>query len=264
MIGGLILAALAALLVISLSRANNQPSQISQVLVVMAARDIPELVPVSADALIVKPFPADFVPVGAIAGPELAVGKYTTTRIVKDAIIVAAYLSPTRRAGNVAASVPRGKVAVAFPGNDILSTTGSIRAGDRVDILLSLILPQQQTPAPGGPPPTGRDGPVQATTAISVQTTMQNVEVLAVGQEVAPAPGLPGSPAARTGATQTIITFLVDHQDALVLKFIKDSGGVIDLALRSPDDSQAVQTDAVTLSTIYDQFKFRLSGPLRP
>ena len=55
-----------------------------------------------------------------------------------------------------------------------------------------------------------------------------------------------------------------DHQDALVLKFIKDSGGVIDLALRSPDDNQAVQTDAVTLSTIYDQFKFRLSGPLRP
>jgi Flp pilus assembly protein CpaB len=104
---------------------------------------------------------------------------------------------------------------------------------------------------------------VQTTSTLSVQTTMQNVEVLAVGQE-ATAPSNSVSPLAGGRQPGNVITFLVDHQDALVLKFIKDSGGVIDLALRSPDDSQAVQTDAVTLSTIYDQFKFRLAGPLRP
>jgi pilus assembly protein CpaB len=152
-------------------------------------------------------------------------------------------------------------VAVAFPGNDILSGIGAVRAGDRVDILLSLPLPQQQQTTPGAPPTT-HQGAVQASSGISVQTTMQNVEVLAVGQE-ATAPSNQGSAGGR-GAGGPVITFLVDHQDALVLKFIKDSGGVIDLALRSPDDNQAVQTDAVTISTIYDQFKFRLSGPLRP
>jgi pilus assembly protein CpaB len=265
MIGGIVLAVLSALLVISISRQNNVPTEVRQVLVVMAARDIPELVPVSADALVVKPFPADFVPTGAIAAPEQAVGKFTTTRIVKDQILLQAHLSPTRRAGNVAASVPKGKVAIAFPGTDILSGTGAVRAGDRVDILLSLILPQQQQTTPGAPPPPTLNpaNPVQTANPISVQTTMQNVEVLSVGQEVTVAPGPAGTVAGQR-TTSTVITFLVDHQDALVLKFIKDSGGVIDLALRSPDDSQAVQTEAVTLSTIYDQFKFRLSGPLRP
>jgi pilus assembly protein CpaB len=260
MVGGLLLAVLSGLLVISISRTSNQPAEVKQVYVIMAARDIPELVPVSADALVVKPFPADFVPAGAIAAPEQAVGKFTTTRIIKDQILLGAHLSPTRRAGNVAASVPKGKVAIAFPGNDILSGLGAVRAGDRVDILLSLPLPQQQQTTPGAPP-TAHQGSVQATSNISVQTTMQNVEVLAVGQE-ATAPSNQGSVGGR--AAGPVITFLVDHQDALVLKFIKDSGGVIDLALRSPDDNQAVQTDAVTLSTIYDQFKFRLSGPLRP
>jgi pilus assembly protein CpaB len=260
MVGGLLLAVLSGLLVISISRTSNQPAEVKQVYVIMAARDIPELVPVSADALVVKPFPADFVPAGAIAAPEQAVGKFTTTRVIKDQILLSAHLSPTRRAGNVAASVPKGKVAIAFPGNDILSGIGAVRAGDRVDILLSLPLPQQQQTTPGAPP-TAHQGSVQATSNISVQTTMQNVEVLAVGQE-ATAPSNQASVGGR--AAGPVITFLVDHQDALVLKFIKDSGGVIDLALRSPDDNQAVQTDAVTLSTIYDQFKFRLSGPLRP
>jgi pilus assembly protein CpaB len=263
MIGGLLLAVVSGLLVVSISRANNVPPEVRQVLVVVAARDIPELVPVFADALVVKPFPEGFVPAGAISAPEQAVGKFTTTRIIKDQIIVAAQLSPTRRAGNVAASVPKGKVAVAFPGNDILSGIGAIRAGDRVDILLTLNLPRQDTTAPGAPPPTSQLSPVQTTSTLSVQTTMQNVEVLAVGQEAT----APSNTVSALGAGRqpgNVITFLVDHQDALVLKFIKDSGGIIDLALRSPDDSQAVQTDAVTLSTIYDQFKFRLAGPLRP
>jgi Flp pilus assembly protein CpaB len=124
-------------------------------------------------------------------------------------------------------------------------------------------LPQQQQTTPGAPPPTTHQGSVQATSNISVQTTMQNVEVLAVGQE-ATAPSNQASLGGGGRGAGLVITLLVDHQDALVLKFIKDSGGVIDLALRSPDDNQAVQTDAVTISTIYDQFKFRLSGPLRP
>lgn len=267
MFGGLVLALVSALLVISISRTANIPAEVPQVMVVMATRDIPELVPVSADALTLRPFPSAFVPSGAIGALDQAVGKFTTTRIVKDQIIVAAQLSPTRRAGNIAASVPRGKVAVAFPGNDILSGTGAIRAGDRVDILVTLNLPRDQQAAPGAPPPTGRDSLFQSTTSLSTQTTMQNVEVLAVGQDLsssAPssAPGQVGVQR-QTTANQTVITFLVDHQDALVLKFIKDAGGVIDLALRSPNDSQAVQTDAVTLNTIFDQFKFRLAGPLR-
>ena len=46
-----------------------------------------------------------------------------------------------------------------------------------------------------------------------------------------------------------MIGFLVDHQDALIIKFIKDAGGTIDLVLRSIEDQQVVRTDAVTMDS---------------
>ena len=257
MIGGLLLAVV-AVLVVSISRANNVAPEVRQVLVVVAARDIPELVPVSADALMVKPFPDGFVPAGAISAPEQAVGKFTTTRLVKDPIVVVSTSSPTRRAGNVAASVPKGKVAVAFPGNDILADIGAIRAGDRVDILLSLDLPRRPVAVPARPVPrrAARVGPDD----LDLQRPDDDAECRGVGRraggvravEYRQRPGGGGHRATSSPSSST--------SGCSGAQFIKDSGGVIDLALRSPDDSPAVQTDAVTLSTIYDQFRFHLLG----
>ena len=55
---------------------------------------------------------------------------------------------------------------------------------------------------------------------------------------------------------------LLDHQDALVLKYAKDSGGVIDLALRAPDDTAQVKTDTVTIDLIFERFNYRRPAPV--
>ena len=54
---------------------------------------------------------------------------------------------------------------------------------------------------------------------------------------------------------------LVNAQDALVLKYAKDSGGIVDLALRAPGDNQQVTTDPVTIDRLFARFNFQRPGP---
>ena len=53
-----------------------------------------------------------------------------------------------------------------------------------------------------------------------------------------------------------IISFLVDPQEALILKYIKDSGGIIDMIVRSLDATQVNATDPVNVDYLVDLYKF--------
>jgi len=269
MLAGVLLAVVAGMLVLGIVRQAHaeRVAQVKQVLVVMAAKDIPDGTAVSADELSMQPFPADFVPAGAIAAPEQAVGKYTTTQITKGQIVLNDQLSTNIRAGELALSVPSGKVAVALPMNDLMSANGAIKAGDRVDVLLTVDLQEIQAKLPGAAvtPVASSDNAKNPVT----QMTLQDVEVLSVGQGLdqqssGGASGLTGSSATTAGnpAAKGAVILLLDPQDALVVKYAKDSGGVVDLALVSPDDSQQVKTDPVTIDQLFQRFNFQRPGPV--
>lgn len=262
MLVGVVVAFLASLMVLAMARqaSAQQRAEVPQVLVVMASRDVPEGIVLAADALTVQAFPADFVPQGAIPAPEQAVGKYTVTRLTKGQILLANQLSPTKRAGNLALSVPPGKVAVALPMTDLMSNAKAINPGDRVDILLTIDLVVVNTggagapPAgapPAGAPPAGGGGGKNPIT----QATLQNVEILSVGEAEESSPST--NEVTTSGRRTPAIIVLLDHQDAIVLKYAKDSGGVIDLALRAPDDTAQVRTDPMTIDLLFERFNFR-------
>ena len=144
-------------------------------------------------------FPSDFVPHGAVANPEQAIGKYTTTQITKGQIVLSNQLSDTLRAGNLSLSVPSGMEAVALPLTDLMSTNGAIKAGDHVDILLTLDLEEiQLKSADAAATPDVPSGGGNAKNPIT-QTTLQNVEVIAVGQALRMAPAGSGSSATTAG-----------------------------------------------------------------
>ena len=260
MLGGIVLAVVAGLIVFTTTRQAKADStaQVKQVLVVMANRDIPDGSAVSADALTMQPFPADFVPQGAVAQPEQAVGKYATTHITKGQIVLSNQLSETKRVGELSLSVPSGKVAVALPMTDLMSTNGAIKAGDHVDIVLTLDLKEirldSATGAPVAAPADNAKNPV-------TQTTLQNVEVLSVGQVEDSSSGTSSAGTSSSNRIQAVIV-LLDPQDALVLDYAKNSGGIVDLALRSPDDTQQVKTDSVTIDYLFQRFNFQRPGPV--
>ena len=290
---GLILALGAAYMVLNVSKqqavqAVASPTPIPKSYVVVAARDLPENAAVSSDDLTKQELPTDLAPPGAIAAPEIAVGKYTTTTIYKGEIIVAPLLADNKRVSLLAQQIPDGKVAMAVTVNDTLNSLGVLRPGDHVDIVLTLdlesILPQtptagnaasrQQNGSSSSSSSNGQEpqGPIQKST----QLTIQNVQILAVGApagDTSSSPSPSGQQTPGPGASPTprptpavispkTLTFLLSHQDAVTLKFIKDSGGSMDLVLRSPTDNQVAETHAETLDNIYREFHFKFAQPV--
>lgn len=263
---GVVLAAVAGFMVFGIVRQAHaeRVAQIEQVLVVMATTDIANGTAVAADQLALQPFPADFVPAGAIAAPEQAVGKYTVTQITKGQIVLGNQLSPTKQVGAMALSIPEGKVAVALPMTDLMSANGAIKAGDRVNVLLTLDLKEIRADSEGtGEETVDSGGNVRNPVT---QMTLQGIEVLAVGQWPDEESG-GGTSATTIGSTSSssrngAVILLVDPQDALVVKYAKDSGGVVDLALVASGDTQQVHTDPVTIDHIFARFNFKRPAPV--
>ena len=272
MLVGLGLAAMAAMLVLGMAQQQQQQQlaqQVKQVYVVTASRDIPENTIISPEMLAVKAFPADFAPAGAVATIEEAAGKYAVTRLFRDSVLLRAQLSGTKRARDVASNLPPGKVGFWFPMPSLISATGGLKTGDRVDVLLTIKWALNEDDS----------GKRSEGNLYTTQTTLQNVEIFAVGtveQFVSDSGGAAplGSSAnaaareasqsaarASRAGDQGALVVLVDHQDAVILKFVKDIDGIVDIVLRSADDAQVVKTDSISNDALIDRFKFRI--PLR-
>ena len=259
---GLALAGMAAFLVIQIARQASQApaaAPVPQVALVTAARDIADQTEITADAVAVRQYPANLAPAGALSSPDQAIGRFASGFIPRDGIIVAGQVALSRRAANLSERIPSGRVVIWLPMPDLLASANVLRPGDRVDILLTL--------PTGG---TGGGGGAGQGAGVSTQSTLQNVEVFAIGgeelgraaPEPTPAPG--GQPAAGgqaqrpPGPAARAVGFLVDHQDAVIMKFVKDSGGTIDLAVRSAEEQQIVRTDPVALESLVERFRFRV------
>jgi pilus assembly protein CpaB len=143
---------------------------------------------------------------------------------------------------------------------DLLAGQVGFKPGDRLDILLSLKL--SQAAAAAGI--TADSGGSSSGSGMSTQTTLQNIEIFAIGEQAqAGVQASSGGVSARTSASAQPLALLVDHQDAIIIKYIKDSGGTIDFALRSSDEERIVRTDAVTVDSIAERFRFRVPQEVR-
>jgi pilus assembly protein CpaB len=267
---GLALAGLAVVLVMGIARQATEAShaQVRQVDVVTARRDIAQDSLVTADALDVKTFPADFAPAGAVSSLDDVVGKYSRGFIPTGQIVVAGQLESALPTPNLSDRITPGMVVMWLPMPDVLVNQNIMHPGDRVDILLTA--PVRST---DGSTDKSADG-------LSTQTTLQDVLVYRVGNDEfdqpfasASAQSTPtqGSSTSLTGSSSSksaanngprTIGFLVDHQDAVTMKFVKDAGGTIDLVMRSQGDQQVVRTDGVTLDSLADRFHFRVPQPV--
>jgi Flp pilus assembly protein CpaB len=289
--GGLILLVLGVVIAVGVASFVFQQAQkaaetarLESVEVLVAAQDIPERTMVAAPFLTTKRMLPTSLPPSALARPTDAVGKMTTGPILAGEFILPGKLAEADGRAGLTYAIPKGKVVITMPASDIL-TTGAVRAGDHVDLLVTIKPPEDNKQAPqlGPPAPSGTPAPAPAqaqaspTPAVDVeigttQTTMQNLKVLAIGA-VLPAKATEdektkGATAAQAPVTtpQTLITFAVERQDALTLKALKDDPERIklELVLRGAGDDEVAKTDPVTLVTIVDRYQFRAVATPRP
>lgn len=248
--------------------------------IVIAAQNIPRGAVITASDVTLRGWPVEVLPEGAFTDTQAVIGKVARVDIPRQKPIVPEDLAVVpeeiaRRGSEAALFVPPGKVAFAFPVDEAAAVAFNLAPGDKVDVLVTFSFVQARRLdedlvrrltalgiEPGAAAQAARlEPPEQLYDRVS-QLLLQNVEVLAVGTFEAPsrpqptpaptpAPGPTPTPTPRP--RQQYIVLLVSQQDALVLQWLRESGAVVDFALRNPTDNQVVRTNPVTLESLMAQ-----------
>jgi len=185
--------------------------------VVVAATDLPLAAKLRIEDLKVIEWPADHIPPGAVSDPKEMVGRVLISRVLAQQPLLPGMLAAKNAGSGLAALIPADMRAIAVRVDDVVGVAGFIHADDRVDVLVTM------RPSYQG---------AESTTKVF----LQNIKVLAVGQEV------DNGDKNRLHATQaTVATLLVSPQDAERLVLAQTEGRIM-LTLRSWTDSRPVET----------------------
>jgi pilus assembly protein CpaB len=255
---GLIAAIAAALLVFYLSTPPPPPpppgtpsvsaaTPIPVAQVVIAKQDIAPGQRVTAQDVVTRSYPLGMIQDDAVRDPASVITKTATTQIFAGQTLLSRQFGagPSQTPGPP--QIPAGKVLMAFPATGMLESTGAVQVGDHVDILITLPVSGTVDLASNGAPAQARPGD----RSVVSQATLQNITVYSTGLWT------PQGAGATAGEQPVkVLTFIVDHQEALILKYIKDSGGTIDLVIRSAQDTKQEPTDPVSLDYLVDLFRF--------
>ncbi|HEY63809.1 MAG TPA: Flp pilus assembly protein CpaB [Caldilineae bacterium] len=257
---GLIVAVLAGFVAfVTLSRAAAQSSGQRAgptVPVVVAARTVAVRSVLTAEDVEQKELPVEAVPEGAVRDIDQAVGRITLVDLYPGEILLDQRLmDPNVIAANgrMALVMAEDEVLLALPAEDLISRVGVLKPGDRVDLLFSVQVPTNRGPTlvSGGGEMPGSGGVVMVTSKEKEQVTLnllQNVTIAAI---------VPGR--TPTGGTDTrtpsAILLTVSPQDALVLKYVKDLGGVLDIVLRAPGAERPFSTEPVDVDYLIHRYQ---------
>lgn len=218
-VGVLLALGTAALVFFVIQQQTRQASEQAAALVAQLTPEPSVKIPVAVRAvtrgavlassdIVLKDYPLALVPTTAITSAVDLENKVLARDIGEGEFFTAGQF--TDDGTGLAPKIPAGRVLFAFPIVDLLGQSDVVREGDRVDLLLTL------TPPPGD----------QASAVTML--TLQNIEVFRILRVAAAE-----SETEEIGAPTSLVCS-VSPEDALTLKYIKDSGGVIDFALRSP------------------------------
>jgi len=213
----------------------------------------------------------DQIPSGAIVNVDEVVGRKALADIVPNEVVLA---QDVEQEGGQAGVIlpedfPDDKIAVALPADDILSQWGAVVPGDHVDVLFTVdvIL---ETPMYPEEVLRVEEGEVvqrlerdQSLDQVSV-LTLQDLEVLRIIEEpqVAAEEGQPAEEQAATVPRRALV-LAIDPQDAVMLKYLRDTAGIIDVALRSPENGTLFSTEPVNINYLVLRYGIVLPEPLQ-
>ncbi len=257
---GLVVAVLAgAVAFITLQRATAQRTgedvlSVPQVPVVVAARAIEVRSLLTAEDLELRDLPVEAAPEGAVRELEEAVGKITLVDLYPGEVILAQRLldpNVITGDGRLALVIAEDEVLMAFPAQDLMSRIGVLKPGDHVDLLFSLDFPgnrgvEEFLLAEGETAESGAAGGGQEEEQATFNL-LQNVTIAAIVTGQTPTGG-------AAGAAQAIL-LTVSPQDALLLKYAKDAGGIVDIVLRAPGTERPFSTEPVDVDYMIHRYR---------
>lgn len=205
---------------------KNKESNVSAtVKIVAAASDLPLATTIGPQDIKLVDWPKDHLPTGAMRDPKEVEGRILISRVLAEQPILPPMLAAKNAGNGLAALIPPNMRAIAVRVDDVVGVAGFIHPDDRVDVLVTL-------------------RPNRPNAETTTKVFLQNVKVLAVGQEVET------SEKARLHTTAaTVATLLVTPADSERLALASVEGRLI-LTLRSWTDSRPVDTEGALPSAL--------------
>lgn len=263
-----ILAGVAAILALRWMAERQAPDvQAPRQAVVVARTPIGANTLIRADHVTVEE--RDNIPSGAVNEVGAVLGGLALRDIAEGEVLRVQDVQPAQGEQTVALDLGNDQIAVALPADDVLSQWGAVMPGDHVDVLLTLdviletpMYPEEAFIQAGeeGLQLIERD---QSLDNISV-LVLQNLEVMRIIEE----PQTQAEQGARQDQeeqavpAQRALVLKVTPQDAVLLKYFRDSTGIIDLALRSPDNGTLFDVEPVNINYLIRRYGITLPEPL--
>ena len=219
-------ALVAALVVYSALKKREQEVQqamAQSVNIVVAAHDLHIGTQLDPTAVKLARWARDSMPPGAFTDVAAVSGKYVKTPFVENEPIVGDRLfSGVKTAGMLPLLIPAGMRAMSVPVDEVSDIAGFVLPGAHVDILVAIA-----DKATGGEPFS--------------KIVLQNVEVIAVAQEIEEAKDEP--------KVVKVITVLLTPEEAERLT-IASHDGTLRLALRNYEDKKVVMTSGSNIAAM--------------
>jgi Flp pilus assembly protein CpaB len=267
-VGVLLAMVVGGLVYFQLQSAEDRIGQVASERVVVATRDIPEQGRIEANAVTLASISKDALPARPIVRIEDAVGKFARQKIYRGDILNderVVSLEQIRREVSAGRPAPapslildkdqvmfvlpsRMQGAFAGQGPNLLTSVDAIRPGDYVDVLVTTLeFPESMTHEQREEARVHRPWDYLRTRIV-----FQNLRVHNVGPFLGP----DAKEAPKTG--DTFLTFVVDRETALQLKWLKDIVALgqanVDFVLRSPSNSDTLPSEPMTVQDIRQRY----------
>lgn len=220
--------------------------------VVAASRDLAIGTLLEADDLRMVDVPVELLPRDAINDQAGAIGQITKVALVNGELVLGHHLAdPTNISHDLAFVIENSQVLMAFPAEDLMSDLNVLQRGDRVDILVSIEKPVNLTELDstlqGDEVILEKEETEEETTRLFTFDALQAIEISAVVADIKYENEEQGTfiggdtneitePLPTPQPSEiTVKAYLlaVSPQDALILKHLKDLGGIFDIVLRA-------------------------------
>lgn len=205
--------------------------------VVIAKETIPVGTAIQPNQVEVVQRAPETLPANAIKAQSEAAGRVTRSTIYPGEVIVGDRLADASGPGGLPLLIPKNMRAITLKVDDTISVAGFVRPGHHVDVLTTFDVDKDM----------GK--------AIS-KTILQNVKVIATGQEVE------NSDEPKKSKLVPTVTVLVTLEQAERLA-LAINAGTIRLVLRNHDDNTETPTEGVTLNSLIPETQkdFPLPAP---
>ena len=239
--------------------------------ILVATRDVPLGGLLNADDLILQNFPVELIPRDAIRSVEQAVGKFTREPLTAGEVILTSNLAdPTNVSHDLAFLIGPDQVLFAFPAGDLLSQLNILQRGDLVDILVTVNQPvrvldergRQEVDENGDPLLLDKDITFDAMQRVTIQAIIADViqenqrgPVQITEPNATPEPETAEPTPIPSDSRVRAYLLAMNPQDALVLKYLVDTGGNFDIVLRNPNANQLFELEPVFDEYLLDRYQ---------